>query len=96
VSETFAARLNRELMGMAPYVSTNEDGQYERGWRCPSLLRDMYLMLYLDLTGGSTIRECASWDCPKAFRAGPQNRTIYCSTRHANRASTRMGRGQKP
>ncbi len=95
-SKMLATRLNRELMGTFPYVSTGEDGQFERGWRCPSLLRVMYLMLYLDLTGGKAIRECASRGCSNYYRAEPQSRSVYCSERCANRASTRMGRGQEP
>ncbi len=96
VSQTLAVRLNRDLAGVSPYAYVNEDGQYERGWRCPSLLRAMYLMLYLDLTGGQEIRICQSRDCRRYYRVGPQARSLYCSPRCANRASTRLGRGQEP
>jgi hypothetical protein len=56
----------------------------------------MYLMLYLDLTGGAELRECASHDCPNYYRVGPQLGSKYCSKAHARRAATRMQRGQRP
>ena len=52
-------RLRKELVGISPEPSINEAGEIERGWQCPSLLRAVYLMLYLDLTGVNPIRKCA-------------------------------------
>jgi hypothetical protein len=53
-------------------------------------------MLFLDLTGGNTIKKCKSRGCPNYFRVGSQSKSKYCSEQHASRASTRMGRGQEP
>ena len=41
---------NSYLREVSPRVVTGEDGNLERGWSCRSLLRAMYVMLYLDLT----------------------------------------------
>ena len=95
-SKPLATYLNKELIGVSPYLHVSEDGEYERGWRCPSLLKAMYLMLWFDLTGGSAIRQCELRGCSTYYRVGSQSRTRYCSERHANLASTRMGRGQDP
>jgi hypothetical protein len=85
---------------LADGVSTrgylNHRGRPERGWRCPYLLKAMYLMLYLDLTGGSEIHRCQKSGCQMYYRAGPQSSSKYCSVKCANAASTRMGRGQEP
>jgi hypothetical protein len=95
-SKPLATYLNKELIGVSPYLHLSEDGEYERGWRCPSLLKAMYLMLWFDLTGGNAIRLCESRGCSNYFRVRSQSSTRYCSERHANLASTRMGRGQEP
>ena len=95
-SRALATYLNKELIGVSPLLHLSEDGEYERGWRCPSLLKAMYLMLWFVLTGGSAIRQCESRGCSTYFRVGSQSRTKYCSKQHANLASTRMGRGQEP
>jgi hypothetical protein len=87
---------NAFLQEVSPRVVIGEDGNLDRSWYCRSLIQAMYVMLYLDLTGGNTIRKCQSWGCPNSFRAGPQTKSIYCSDQCANRASTRMGRGQEP
>lgn len=50
----------------------------------------MYVMLYLDLTGGNTIKNCESRGCPNYFRVGPQSKSRYCSERCANRTSTNL------
>lgn len=88
--------LNSYLEDVSPRSLVGKDGNLERRWRYRSLLQAMYVMLFLDLTGGTTIKKCQSRGCPNYFRAGPQIRSKYCSTRCANRASTRKGRGQKP
>ncbi len=88
--------LNTYLEDVSPRAFVSVDGNLERGWRYRSLLQAMYVMLFLDLTGGSTIKKCESRGCPNYFRVGPQSRSKYCSNRCANRASTRMGRGQVP
>jgi hypothetical protein len=88
--------LNTHLQEVSPRVLLNQDGGLERGWHYRSLLQAMYVMLYLDLTGGNTIKNCESRGCPNYFRVGPQSKSRYCSERCANRASTRMRRGQEP
>jgi hypothetical protein len=90
------SRFNRQLRTISPYAFVGEDGTLQRGWHCRSLLQAMYLMLYLDLSGGNTIKKCQSRGCPNSFRVGSQSKSKYCSQRCANRASTRMRRGQEP
>lgn len=88
--------LNQKLEEVSPRAFIGENGSLERGWRYRSLLQAMYLMLFLDLTGGTTIKKCQSQGCPDYFRTGSQSKSKYCSKRCANRASTRMQRGQEP
>ncbi len=88
--------LNTSLQEVSPRLLLSEDGSLERGWHYRSLLQAMYVMLYLDLTGGNTIKNCESRGCPNYFRVGPQSKSRYCSERCANRASTRLRRGQEP
>jgi hypothetical protein len=89
--------MNSRMAGsVSPRGYLNEQGQPERGWRCPYLLSAMYLMLYLDITGGRSIRRCERSVYENHYRAGPQSNSKYCSERCANAASTRMGRGQDP
>jgi hypothetical protein len=94
--EVSAGALNTHLSGVSPYAYLGEDGTLQRAWRCPSLLQAMYFMLYLDLTGGRSVRKCGSAGCGKYYLAGLHSRSKYCSARCANRASTRLGRGQEP
>lgn len=84
------------LADVSPIADLGEHGELTQNWRCNTLLQAMYLMLFLDLTGGSQLRECASHDCSNYYRLGPQSNSKYCSVKHANRASTRLQRGQEP
>jgi hypothetical protein len=87
--------LNSRLIGVSPYSPEDEE-EYRGGWRCSSLLEAMYLMLWLDLRGGHSVRECGLSDCTNYYRVGSQKeKTLYCSEKHASLASTRMNRGQK-
>lgn len=88
--------VNEWLIDISPKVVLGERGELARGWHYGTLLQAMYLMLMLDLSGGSRLKECESHDCQTYFRLGPQSGTKYCSERHASRASTRIGRGQEP
>jgi hypothetical protein len=88
--------LNDWLADISPRAVLGERGGLAWGWRCGTLLQAMYLMLLLDLSGGSRLKECESRDCQTYFRLGPQGNTKYCSEGHASRASTRRGRGQLP
>ena len=87
---------NRSLQEVSPHVFLGDDGNLQAGWNCRSLLQAMYVMLYLDLTGDNTIKECESGGCHNHFRVGAQTEVKYCSRRCANRASTRRWRGQEP
>ena len=87
---------NSYLQEVSPRVVLREDGNLERSWYCRSLLQAMYVMLYLDMTGGNNIKKCQSRGCLNYFRIGSQSNSRYCSQRCANRASTRMRRGQEP
>jgi hypothetical protein len=88
--------LNSYLREVSTHVFLGEDGNIEPGWYCRNLLQAMAVMRYLDLIGGNTIRKCQSRGCPNYFRVGSQSKSMYCSKRCANRASTRMRRGQEP
>lgn len=84
------------LPGVETVFGLAEDGYLHQGWTCDSLLSAMRLMVCLDLSGQSTIRQCGSRGCSNYLRSGPSSRAVYCSKRCANRASTRMARGQDP
>lgn len=88
--------LNSYLQDVSPRVVLDEDGNLERDWHCRSLLQAMYAMLFLDLTGGNTIKRCESRGCLNYYRLGAQGKSRYCSERCANRASTRRRRGHEP
>jgi hypothetical protein len=90
------AFLNAFLEEVSPRAFIGEDGNLERGWRYRNLLQAMYVMLFLDLTGGNTIKKCKRRRCSNYFRVGSQSKSIYCTPRCASAASTRKGRGQDP
>lgn len=92
----YGTSLNSHLQEVSPYAFLGENGDLERGWHYRNLLQAMYVMLFSDLTGGRTIKKCESQGCPNYFRIGSQGKSKYCSGRCANRASTRLGRGQQP
>jgi len=94
--EEQANALNGSLVDASPFVHVAKDGNLERSYQCHNLLTAMYLMFYLDLTGGSTIKKCQSSGCPEYFRTGAQSESKYCSERCASRAATRRGRGLTP
>jgi hypothetical protein len=87
---------NSYLQEVSPRILLAEDRNLEPSWNYRTLLQAMSVMLYLDLTGDNTIRRCQSRGCPNYFRVGSQSKSKYCSTRCANRASTRMRRDQVP
>jgi hypothetical protein len=92
----YPTTLNSYISETSPRTILGEDGNLTRGWHYRSLLQAMHLMVYLDLTGGNTVKRCRSRGCPNYFRIGPQSESKYCSGRCAYRASTLMRRGQKP
>jgi hypothetical protein len=87
-----AGALNARVAGVSPYTSVGEDGEFWRGWRCRSLLQAMYLMIYLDFTGGNKVRLCNRPDCRTYYRLG-DHESDYCSTRCTSWATTRRSRG---
>lgn len=87
--------LNSLLTDVSPYSPEGMD-EFGRGWRCRTLLQAMHLMLWLDLTGGRSVRECGLRDCHNHFRVGSQPSALYCSARHASLAATRRNLGQEP
>ena len=95
-AEDLVTYINSVWNGASERAFVGEDRNLKRGWRCGSLLEAMGIMLLLDMTGGNTIKKCQSRGCPNYFRMGPQSKSRYCSKRCANRASTRLGRGQAP
>lgn len=95
-AEDLADYLGPLLSDVGPHPFVGEDGRLKRGRRCGSLLEAMGLMLLWDMTEDSTIKKCASRGCPYYFRLGSQSQAVYCSLKCANRASTRIGRGQEP
>ena len=71
--------LNSRLEGVTPHAVAGEDGRPKSSWRCPSLLKAIYLMLYLDETSGGKIQKCQAPGCPNYFRVGPRSReSMYC------------------
>jgi hypothetical protein len=75
--DVLRAVLNSRLTRVSPYAVRNED-RMDRGWRCSSLLEAMYLMLWLDMTGGRSLVKCRSTGCPNWFRRGSQPDSMYC------------------
>lgn len=98
-----AEALNSRLEGVTPHAVTTDDGAFRGGWRCPSLLKAMYLMLYLDQEAGNNIIKCQAPGCPDYFRAGPKSRrTTYCppplgkqQSKCASRATSRASRARE-
>jgi hypothetical protein len=76
-SKVLRAALNSRLSGVSPYSQEKEE-EMDRGWRCSSLLEAMYLMLWLDMTGGRSVVKCRARGCPNWFRQGSQPDSIYC------------------
>lgn len=96
--EEMIEEINLELAGTSPLISRREYGgeiYYERNWRCRSLLESMYLMLYLDVTGGNRIRKCQAPGCPRYFRMGSQSGSKYCPGGCASRATSKRHRERR-
>jgi hypothetical protein len=95
--------LNSRLEGITPHGATTDDGAFRGGWRCPSLLKAMYLMLYLDQEADNKIIKCKAPSCPDYFRVGPKSRrTTYCppppgklQSKCASRSTSRDSRARK-
>jgi hypothetical protein len=91
------------LEGVSPRAVANDDGSLASSWRCPSLLKAVYLMLYLDKTAGVRLQKCRAPGCPEYYRVGPRSReSLYCppppgrkQSRCASRASSQMYRERR-
>lgn len=83
-------KIRRGTTGASLDLTRGEDGGYERNWRCDTLLESIYVMLWLDVTGGNKIRKCQSPGCPKYFRMGSQPGSKHCPGACAGRAASRM------
>ncbi len=99
-SPTSPEYLNKKLKGVMPRAIYDDKGRIVSSWYCPSLLKALYLMLYLDETAGVRIQSCQAPGCAEYFRVGPQSReSMYCpppagkkQSKCASRASSRMHR----
>ncbi len=96
-------RLNRHLEGVNPRAVVGEDGRVASSWYCPSLLKALHLMRYLDVTTGTRMQRCVAPGCYNYFRVGPRGRpSMYCppppgqkQSNCASRASSAMYRERK-
>jgi len=96
-------RFNRLLEGVKPRAVVGEDGRLASSWYCPSLLKALYLMRYLDATTGTKIQRCEAPGCYNYFRVGPRGRaSMYCPplpgrkhSKCASRVSTAMHRDRQ-
>jgi hypothetical protein len=71
--------INRELEEVSPLLVAGEDGSVKGGWACPSLLKAVHLMYFLDLLTGIRWQKCQDEGCRAYFRVGPRSRPRkYC------------------
>jgi hypothetical protein len=95
----FKAYLNRRIgEGVSLYSPEDEEG-FRQGYRCSTLLKAIHLLIWLNKTGGGSIRKCEAPGCPSWFQAGSQPGSMYCppppgkkQSRCASRASSQMYR----
>ena len=77
-----ADQFDSRMRGVSPRAVADESGKLRHGWRCPSLLSAMYMMLFVDQTEDVEIRKCAAEDCPEWFRVLPgterRKKRMYC------------------
>ena len=91
---------DQALEDVSPRAVANQEGGLASSWRCPSLLKAVYLMLYLDVTSSVRLLKCQAPNCPDYYRAGPLSRpSKYCppslgeeQSKCASRASSAMYR----
>jgi hypothetical protein len=93
-------RLNANLEGVTPRIVVGDDGEPADTWSCPSLLKALYLMIYVDIRSGVRLQKCQAPGCAEYFRIGPRSRkSLYCppppgnkESKCASRASSQMYR----
>lgn len=94
------AYFDQVLEGVSPRAVANADGELASSWRCPSLLKAIYLMLYLDKTTGVRLQKCQDPRCSEYYRVPKRSRpSMYCppppgkkQSKCASRASSQMYR----
>lgn len=75
VAESFSGRLE----GVTPHPVPAGDGKFRQGWRCPSLLKAMYAMLYVDAATDNELRKCQDPGCSEYFLVGKRDKARkYC------------------
>jgi hypothetical protein len=92
--------INRELEGVSPLLVAGEGESVKGGWACPSLMKAVHLMYFLDLFAGVRWQKCEAPGCRAYFRVGPRSRERkYCRpepgeqvSKCASRASSAMYR----
>jgi hypothetical protein len=71
--------LNRQLEEVRPLLVDGEDGSRTGGWACPSLLKAIHMMYYLDVVNRVEMKKCEAPGCQEYFRVGPRSRRkLYC------------------
>jgi hypothetical protein len=92
--------LNGHLEDVRPLLVFGDDGRPASSWSCPSMLKALHLMRYLDLVAGVRVQRCQAPGCREYFRVGPRSsRSRYCppepgrkQSACASRASSAMYR----
>jgi hypothetical protein len=95
-----SAYFEQTLEGVSLRTMANEESSLPYSLRCPSLLKAIYLMLYLDGAFGVRLQKCQSPHCTEYYRVGPRSRdSLYCppspgekQSKCASRASSAMYR----
>jgi hypothetical protein len=90
--------VNQRLSGVSPLLGDMLYGNHSFTglWYSPHLISAMYVMFYLDLTQGVTLRKCQNKTCKEFFSAyGGDERKIYCGDRCAKAHAQREYRQRK-
>ncbi len=96
--ELLSRWVNRKLSGVMPLLGNVliDNCSFTGSWYSPNLLSAFYVMFYLDLTQGVTLRKCQNKTCKEFFSAyGGDDRKIYCGDRCAKAHAQREYRRRK-
>ena len=70
---------DQTLEDVRPRAVANAEDGIASSWRCPSLLRAVYLMQFLDEDAKVRLQKCQAPNCPEYYRVGPKSRpSKYC------------------
>lgn len=99
-SRLLSRLVNKHLKGVSPMLSNYNNildcTNFTEFWDTPHLLSAMYVMFYMDLTRGVTLRKCQNQTCRQFFTVyGNDERKIYCSESCANAQKQREYRRRK-